>query len=85
MDWAFEYVRLNGVASGADYPYTAKDETCRRSPARAKKITGYKDLDTCDDITTLIATSAVSVAVDASKWSAYGIKFNLFLRWWSLR
>ena len=52
MDWAFEYVKLNGVASGADYTYTAKDETCKRSYARAKKITGYKDLVSCDDITT---------------------------------
>ena len=73
MDWAFEYVKLNGVASGNDYVYTGRDETCKRSYARAKKITGYADLETCGDITDKIATAAVSVAVDASRWSLYGI------------
>lgn len=47
MDWAFEYVKTYGIASGAAYPYTAKDGTCIRSAAREFKITGYKDLPTC--------------------------------------
>ncbi|KAM3132827.1 hypothetical protein pb186bvf_015132 [Paramecium bursaria] len=72
MDWAFEYVKLNGVANGNEYIYTGKDETCKQSYKRDKKITGYKDLGSCSDITTLIATAAVSVAVDASRWSLYG-------------
>ena len=80
MDWAFEYVKLNGVANGNEYIYTGKDETCKQSYKRDKKITGYKDLGSCSDITTLIATAAVSVAVDASRWSLYGIKFKFILK-----
>ncbi|KAM3134584.1 hypothetical protein pb186bvf_013226 [Paramecium bursaria] len=71
MDWAFEYVKTQGIASGAAYPYTAKDGTCIRSAAREFQIKGYKDLPTCQDLLDTVNTAAVSVAVDASNWRFY--------------
>jgi len=73
MDSAFEYIRDNGVATQADYPYTAKDGKCNEEIAREFHVAGFYDIGGCDELAQEGAKRTVAVAVDASKWSLYGI------------
>lgn len=73
MDSAFEYIRDNGVATQSDYPYTAKDGKCNEDIAREFHVAGFHDVADCAELASEGANRTVSVAVDASKWSLYGI------------
>jgi len=72
MDRAFKYVEANGLCSEADYPYTAKDGTCRDSSCTAQpytKITGYKDVTPKSepDLGTSNDMNPISVAIEADQ------------------
>lgn len=72
MDYAFNYVKANGLQTEANYPYTAQDGRCKGTGTPAVTISGYTDIGHSD--AALQAASAqyvVSVAVDAQNWSFY--------------
>lgn len=70
MENAFKYIIDKGIMVEDDYPYTARDEKCQRDGGKFK-ITGYVNLDTCNDLANNLLTRPVSVAVDAEKWDMY--------------
>lgn len=43
MDLSFDWVKENGIATEADYPYKGRDQTCA-SFTPAFKISGYTDV-----------------------------------------
>jgi len=71
MDRAFKYIEANGLCSEKDYPYTAKDGSCKKTSCTAQpytKISSYKDvahteaaLGAANDI------EPVSVAIEADQ------------------
>ena len=70
MDNAFKFVRDNGIVTEAEYPYKAVKQTCKIATG-AFKISGFTDVKSCTDLGNAVQSHPVSVAVDASKWSAY--------------
>jgi C1A family cysteine protease len=71
MDYGFEYVVKNGLASEAKYPYTATGPNACKSKGLpvVARISGYKDVPTNSEtaLMTAIATQPVSVAVEADQ------------------
>jgi len=75
MDDAFNYIIKNGGLAGeSDYPYTARDGTCKKL-ASVSSITGFKDVAKASEtgLMSAIGTQPVSIAVDAQfGWQTYG-------------
>ena len=71
MDSAYEYIIDHGVASEADYPYTARDGVCDNTHERTQPMVDYVDLSGCDDLQNALDKQPISVAVDASNWGLY--------------
>lgn len=72
MDYAFTYMKANGIQTETSYPYTAQDGRCKASGTPAATVSGFTDVGHSD--AALAAASAarvVSVAVDAQNWSFY--------------
>lgn len=46
MDYAFQYVKANGISAATSYPYVGSQKTCTASgKARTSvKVTGYNDV-----------------------------------------
>lgn len=74
MDWAFHYIQDNGIESETDYPYTARDGTCKADKTKfVTSISKFTDV-TADDgnaLTSASASRVVSVAVDANSFFSY--------------
>jgi len=71
MDYAFNYIKDQGIALQTAYPYTAVTGSCMNpKPARQFKGTGYFDVPVNDgtQLTNAVTTTVTSVAIDA-----YGI------------
>jgi len=69
MDYAFAWVIKNGgIASEADYPYTARDGSCKQK-ASVSQITAFKDVPSRNEQALLDAVNLgpVSIAVEADK------------------
>lgn len=71
MDSAFDYIIDKGISATANYPYVARDQTCKTGVQRAANITSYVDTPGCDNLLSALSGRPVSVAVDASVWSGY--------------
>jgi len=73
MDSAFDYViAIGGIDTETSYPYTARDGTCRYSPANiGAKISSYVDVAEGSEpqLQAAINNQPVSVAIDASRSS----------------
>jgi len=71
MDYAFEYVKANGLCTESDYPYTAQDGTCKSSSCTAaiSTISGYTDVTSNDEdaLMQAVAQQPVSVAIEADQ------------------
>jgi len=67
---ALKYAQNSGMASTSEYPYVAKDQTCKKTGG-SFKISGYNSYSGCNGLQSQINNSPVSVCVDASNWSAY--------------
>lgn len=70
MDQAFAYIRDKKIATQAKYPYTARDGSCQDGRGEYS-LKGFVDVPGCDNLRNALAVRPVSVAVDASVWSAY--------------
>lgn len=71
MDYAFAYIKDNGIVSEADYAYTALDGNCKAAgKSVVTKVTGFVDVPVNDgkQLTNAVQKTVVSVAIDA-----YGI------------
>jgi len=69
MDYAFQWVVQNGgLASEKDYPYTARDGTCKKV-ASSLKISGFKDVPSKDETALMAAVNLgpVAIAIEADK------------------
>jgi C1A family cysteine protease len=70
MSSSFKFVAENGIVTEAEYPYKPQQGTCLNKTGPFK-ISGYTNVTTCGDLSTAIVGRPVSVAVDATNWSAY--------------
>lgn len=67
---ALKYVIANGIASGSEYPYVGKDQTCKKNGG-SFKIGGQTSFASCNGLSSGINSHPISVTVDASNWSTY--------------
>ncbi len=74
MDNAFKYLNANGLESTANYPYTARDGTCKYDKTKAVvKVSSYTDVPANTPAQLLAAAqkTIISVAVDATAFQSY--------------
>jgi len=75
MDYAYEYLQSNGFCTEDQYPYTARDGTCKAASlcTSGPNDKAFTDIPARneDALLTDLATGPISVAVDASSWSFY--------------
>jgi cathepsin L len=70
MDWAFTYIKKQGIESEKAYPYVAEDQDCAYDPK--KKVasdTGFVDIAAMNETalqTAIASVGPISVAIDAS-------------------
>jgi len=70
MDYAFQYVETHPLMLEHDYPYTAKDGTCKYVKSKGEgKCSGYHDVsrNNAGALRSAIAIAPVSVAIEADK------------------
>lgn len=70
MDNAFKFVKDHGIVHEDEYPYKAVKQACAKTGGDFK-ISGFTDIKNCNDLASALTGRPVSVAVDASNWSAY--------------
>ena len=70
MTSSFKFVKDNGIVHQDEYPYTARQGACKTATG-PYKIDGYVEVKDCNTLASRINTAPISVAVDASNWSAY--------------
>jgi KDEL-tailed cysteine endopeptidase len=70
MDYAFNYIKDNGIQAESAYPYTAVQGSCQGTGTPVTSVTGYTDVPHNDgqQLTNAVTNTVVSVAIDA-----YGI------------
>lgn len=74
MDWAFKYIESAAIETEADYPYTARDGSCKAEASKGvTKISGFTDVAANNGAALESASAArvVSVAVDANNFFSY--------------
>jgi len=75
LNTAINWVKNNGVFLESDYPYTAKQASCKKSSKSAKSgytVTGYGQLSGGENaLKAAVEKQSVTVAVDASNWYLY--------------
>lgn len=82
MDAALRYIRDNGIMSSADYPYTAKDESCKFQ--RSKSVTSVRGsvvLPRSNEALlryVLAMTGPIPVAIDAGGRSFHNYKSGVY-------
>jgi len=82
MDDAFKYVKQNGLATEASYPYKEKDGHCEKE-ASVISISGYEDVTEGDEdaLMTAINKGPVSVAIEADKSAFQSYKSGVLDSW----
>jgi len=83
MDSAFEWwIKNGGACSQADYPYTARDGTCKTTCKNIPetKVTGYVDIKEGDEngLADAVALTPVSVAIEADQVAFQFYKSGIF-------
>jgi len=71
--WAWNYVKaVGGLSSTSQYPYTAKDQSCKSGLTRTCPISSYTQISgNQNNFITHNANRPFAVATDASNWSSY--------------
>jgi len=70
MEHAFQYIETHPLMLEHDYPYTAKDGTCKYVKSKGEgKVSGYHDVPrhNAGSLRSAIAIGPVSIAVEADK------------------
>jgi cathepsin L len=69
MDYAFQYIEKNPLELEADYPYHARDGTCKATKTKeVGTVAGYNDVPhTADQLRAALNKSTVSVAIEADQ------------------
>jgi len=70
MDYAFQWVITNkGIAAESDYPYTARDGSCKRGKASVSTISSFKDVDAGNEAALMpaIQQGPVAIAIEADQ------------------
>ena len=70
MTNAFKFVKDKGIVHEDEYPYVARQNTCKQATGPFK-ISGFTEVRDCASLGNAIQSRVVSVAVDASNWSRY--------------
>jgi C1A family cysteine protease len=70
MDSAFQYIIDHGITTQDEYPYVARNQVCAKDGGDVK-ISGFVDVQGCDNLENALSARPISVAVDASVWSQY--------------
>lgn len=70
MDNAFKFVKDHGIVLEEEYPYKAVKQACAKTGGDFK-ISGFTDIKNCNDLASGLTGRPISVAVDATNWSAY--------------
>jgi len=83
MDYGFKYIIDNkGIDSEADYPYTAKDGTCKTAKAakHVSTIKGFHDVqaESASALKQALTQQPISVAIEADKSSFQHYKSGVF-------
>lgn len=70
MDYAFKYVKANGISSASLYPYVAKDEACAKSNhARTSlKVSGYNDVATNEKALQAAVGKSTELTINSQKY-----------------
>ncbi|XP_018575905.1 cathepsin L-like proteinase [Anoplophora glabripennis] len=74
MQYAFDYVRENGIETERDYPYTARDGSCRFSSSKSVfRISGYKDVRQSESslLDAAATVGPIAVAINADHFQHY--------------
>jgi xylem cysteine proteinase len=69
MDYAFTWIKSNGICSEQDYRYTGKDGSCKKGCKVVTKVKGFKDVQQGSEAQLKIAVTQqpVSVAIEADQ------------------
>jgi C1A family cysteine protease len=68
--YAFNYVKDNGIASSSEYPWVGSQQGCKMKGG-SFKIAGSVTTSGCPDLEKGLSVMPVVVAVDATNWSTY--------------
>jgi len=75
MQTAMEYIQANGIESDKDYPYKARDQTCKydktKSIATVSAINCYENVSNAQIQSYLTSVGPLSIAVDADAFQMY--------------
>ncbi|KMZ75027.1 Cysteine proteinases superfamily protein [Zostera marina] len=77
-DKAFEYIKKNGLATSDDYPYTAKNSTCKSNFSKAATIDGCKSVESHSEEQLLYAVAKRPVYVEIN--SAFIKQYRFYHR-----
>lgn len=70
MDYAYKYIKDKGIIEESKYPYAGKYQKCQIDGGDFK-VSGYTDINSCNNLATAIMKQPVSVAVDAIPFMQY--------------
>ena len=72
MDYAFQYIEKNPLELESEYPYTARDGTCKYVKTKGVgKVTSYTDVpaNSAAQLKAALVKQPVSVAIEADQAS----------------
>jgi cathepsin L len=72
-DLLFQYATTGGAVKESDYPYVARDGTCKTSVSMAVRVSGYSDVENnnYDAMMSAIAGRPIAIGVAANEWFSY--------------
>lgn len=53
MTYGYQYIRDHGIMNQSEYPYTARDGTCK-AVDNANRVSGYKEITDCGTLSNAI-------------------------------
>jgi len=74
MDSAFKYVESHPLATETEYPYTARDGSCKTNSAGPGRVSSYSDVPagSVSQMKAALDKGPVSVAIEADRYAFQG-------------